>query len=1033
MAWTKEQEQAIHQRGTSIIVSAGAGSGKTAVLSERILDYCLNGNDIRQVLVLTFTKAAASEMKERIRSKLIKNNLDEQATLIDSAYITTFDAYSLALVKKYYYLLGVSKNVSVIDDVLEKNKINDIIDDLFNHLYESKDERFYALLEHYTSKDDSVLKSYLISIFNKLDLELDFKELYENYEANYASSSFYEMIQKEYLEMFNQDYSSFLNITNELKLEALLDPKLEKFCDVLISVLDSLETMHEYEKIVSYLANVKFPAKPSKASLELKELKDKQKDIFDKLKNNYITKYPSIDKVIEEVKSYKEDSLYILDLCRIIKDRLDSFKKELMCFSFMDIAKMAISLVKNNNSVRNELKYFYKEILIDEYQDTSDVQEAFISYIENNNLYMVGDIKQSIYRFRNANPYIFKNKYDSYAKNEGGIKIDLKANFRSRKEVLANINLLFNTLMTDKLGDANYKEEHQMNYGLKLYDSVEQDYDFNIECLNYLYDKDNEDIKQYNKAEIETFIIAKSIKDIINKKTLVFDKETGLFRKCDYNDFCILIDKSKEFGTVKKIFDYLNIPLTIEGSLDLNQSILPALFNNIFKVMLKIKESCFDIEYKHAYTAILRSFLFEYTDEKIFNILKLNKKNETFLLFYNLASLEDISYTDLFFKICFELKMYEKISLIGDTSNSLVVLNEIYTKLDFLNGIGYSFKELSDYFNKMVNMDTKLAYKPIQASQNCVRIMTIHASKGLEFPFCYFPLLSSRFNDSDSKAVVGFSRKYGIYLPFKDEGTSNTVVQLLAKKSILKEDLSEKVRLFYVALTRAREKLIIVSEKDDSSSEIKDFNNFNKMINMCMVYNCFAKEEDLSTLGLSLDYKKSSSKIAFVASQTIEYKDIPSRLEVVNRTKVSKTLEKLPDKSLKKNLETGTLLHSILENVDFKNIDIDSMPVDNYYKNIIKNVLKNDIFNNIKEAKVYKELEFYFDSNDSSYHGIIDMMALYIDHIDIIDYKLSNTSSSEYINQLLIYKEYVKTRYNLPINIYLLSLLKNEVKKINVD
>ena len=197
MAWTKAQEIAIYERGTNIIVSAGAGSGKTAVLSERILDYCLKGNDIRDVLVLTFTNAAALEMKERIRKKLIDNNLSEQAILIDSADITTFDAYSLGLVKKYFYLLGLDKDLSIIDkSLLEINK-SEILDEMFLDLYNTQDERFFSLLKKYTTQKDDDLKEIIITLASKIELIVD-EEFVSNYEKTYYSDSFINSLVKRF-------------------------------------------------------------------------------------------------------------------------------------------------------------------------------------------------------------------------------------------------------------------------------------------------------------------------------------------------------------------------------------------------------------------------------------------------------------------------------------------------------------------------------------------------------------------------------------------------------------------------------------------------------------------------------------------------------------------------------------------------------------------------------------------------------------------------------------------------------------------
>ena len=189
MAWTKEQDEAIHRRGESIIVSAGAGSGKTAVLSERILDYCMKGNDIRRVLVLTFTEAAAFEMKERIRKKLKENQLFEQAELIDSTYITTFDSYSLSIVKKYYYKLGLKKGISIMDGALISVKKNEIIRDLFTEYYLSENKKFLSFLKKYSLQDDKSVFKMVYDMSYTLELIVDLDTFIKNYEKDYFSNS----------------------------------------------------------------------------------------------------------------------------------------------------------------------------------------------------------------------------------------------------------------------------------------------------------------------------------------------------------------------------------------------------------------------------------------------------------------------------------------------------------------------------------------------------------------------------------------------------------------------------------------------------------------------------------------------------------------------------------------------------------------------------------------------------------------------------------------------------------------------------
>ena len=838
MAWTNEQLDAIHKRNTNIIVSAGAGSGKTAVLSERILEYCKNGGDIRRILVLTFTNAAASEMKERIRKKLLDNKLFKQADYIDSAYITTFDAYSLALVKKYYYKLDLSKSLGIMDGALIAIKRKQIIEQLFSELYASENIQFYNFLKKYSKQDDKDVIKIIDSLCSKFELIIDYDDFIKTYDEKYYSEEKLQHIVNEYEIYTAEEVYEFTLKLNELINISGTDTASNKLHDDLLVISEKLNNINSYDDYYELFNTISMPRLSPKAYEGVKEAKKSLDDAYKNLKANVFSKYVFKEDMLNELKLIHNDILFLLNICNEVLARLLKYKKQVMQFDYTDIAKFAIKLVTDYEDVKSELKYFYNEILVDEYQDTSDIQEAFLSKIENNNLYMVGDIKQSIYRFRNANPYIFKSKYDSYAKNINGYKIDLSFNFRSRCEVLNNINTLFNKLMTESCGDANYILDHQMNYGLKAYESLVQAYDYNLDI--YKYNKD--DYLDYNDDEIEAFIAAKEIKKILATKTKVF--KNGEYRLVKYNDFAILIDKAKSFVTFKRVFEYLNIPLSIEADLDLKDSILPKLFSNILMLIYKLRNNEFDTQYKHSLASLARSFIYEYTDENIYKLIALSEHYPILDDLKELSIDNEESLEQLFYKICFKLNIYEKLALIGDVDNSLVVLEYIYKLFNMFQQTQMEMSDAVEYLSTIFETDVKLSYKLSSNSGDSVRIMTIHKSKGLEFPFCIFPLLSSSFNKADIRATTGFSPNYGIYIPYADEGKSNTIIKTLIANQIAKADISERVRLLYVALTRAREKMILImNDEEYPDLTPKRFSSFHQMITYYNVFNEYVKRD----------------------------------------------------------------------------------------------------------------------------------------------------------------------------------------------
>lgn len=1020
MAWTPTQDLAINKRGSNCIVSAGAGSGKTAVLSERILKYCLDGNDICSFLVLTFTNAAASEMKERIRKKLIDNNLFTQASRIDSAFITTFDAYSLALVKKYYFHLGIERDISIIDQALLVTQKQIILDKLFEEMYLNKDEKFFNLLRKYTKQNDDIIKTMILSFLDSLDLIVDEEDFLKNYNNNYLSESFISSLISKYEEYAYNEINSFIKELMKLQALACSDSASIKLYNEVTDIINSYK-INNYEDTYVWINSIVLPRINPKACDDVKNKKTYCSDLLKEIKVKYFSKYSFIEDAKNEILSMKDDILYILELTKKLKDRIDDFKYSLMAFDYVDIAKMAIKLVKTKESVREEIKNSFTEILIDEYQDTSDIQETFISYIANNNCYMVGDIKQSIYRFRNANPYIFKNKYNKYASNCDGIKIDLTHNFRSCSDVVNNINLFFSNLMTLKYGDADYLKEHMMRYGQVDYEACPIKEDHNMEILNY------DPLDDFSDEETEAFICGRKIIELINGNHLVLKGKN--FEKLKYSDIAILIDKSKSFVTFKKIFEYLGIPLSIEADLDLNDSILPKLFSNIFSCIVNKYYNIYDKNYEHCLASIGRSFLFEFDDLKIYKMIKFKEKNELTDLIFSLSKkLEEISLEEIYYNIIDNFNIYEKLSIIGDVNNSIIVLEYIANIFKTMANSGMNALDASEYFASIFKNGISLKYKMNEDSKNCVRIMTIHKSKGLEFPYCFFPMLSSKFNKADIRKNHGISTKYGLYMPYSDETNSNTIIKTLVDEEISEADLSEKIRLFYVALTRAREKIFIISKNiiETDNIDINKVSSFNDLLNVKNIFSEYKKNVDIDKLNISLDYKKTKKNINVLNKSDIEYENLDLNKETYNKTKISKELNDLISPELKRNIELGLKFHECLEVLDFNNPDVYSLEVDDFIKNKIIDILKTEVFMNIKNAKTYHEHEFYFEN----YHGIIDLLCIYDDHIDIIDYKLANTDSAEYVRQLSIYKSYVEANMNLKVNCYLLSILKAEVKKI---
>ena len=1037
--WTKEQEEAIYTSGKNIIVSAGAGSGKTAVLSERVLHKIEEGTHVNELLILTFTRAAADEMKDRIRKKIGKiPEFKDELTLLSSAYITTFDSFALSVVKKYHYLLNISSNIAITDESIVKLEQKKILDNIFEEFYKEKNESFIKLIKKYCIKNDKLLKSNILSLCNKISDYIDRDEFIDNVINNFYEEDNVNKLLTKYKKFINDKKKAIMLELDNMNMYFDYDycMSLQNSC---LGILNAdIDELHLYESI-------KLPSAPRGSEEEAKEAKANLKKLVDDLVS--YGNYGTLEDIKNDILSSKETVITILEIIKRYLSEVEKYKKENNIYTFSDISRLSIKILKENESVRDELKDSFKEIMIDEYQDTNDVQETFIGMISNNNVYMVGDIKQSIYRFRGSNPEIFKEKYSNYSKDIGGYKIDLIKNFRSRSEVLDNINKIFCLIMDYNLGSAEYSLSHQMVYGNTAYDTEKVDgFNYNFRVLEYL-NKQKE--SGFSDIEVEIFTIAKDIKNKLDNNFQVFDKEDGKLRNATYNDFVIILDRSKYFDDFKKIFEYFDIPLIIlkDGKLNSTTDIL--LIKNLVDFIIKIKEDVYDIDFKYDFISIARSFLYEYSDEYIFDIVTNNKIKET-TIYNDLSTLSDKlnSYTSslLFNDILDVTNFYNKLNKVGDYEEVNVRLKTINSLSSSLSSLGLSIMDFRDYLTDIIENDEDIKYATYTKEGNSVKILTIHKSKGLEYPICYFADLDHEFNTSELKDKFIVDKKYGLIVPSNLEEIDNSLLKEMYKYDFNREEVSEKIRLFYVALTRAREQMIIVlpdketrtleKNNDGVIEEIRRL-SFNKLSSFIYgiknyLYSYF-EQIDIEKLGLTKNYlypKKIVQETLNNIKDNINVEEINIVNEVVEEKHFSKETNKIITKEENDLMKFGTKVHEIFELLDFRNIDL-SLVDNKFIRNKVEKFLSNDLLKNISNANIYKEYEFIYNKDNNEYHGIIDLMLEYDNHIDIIDYKLKSITDENYIKQLNGYKEYIEKISNKNVSTYLYSILDEKVLQIN--
>ena len=660
MKWTEEQSQAINEKGANILVAAAAGSGKTAVLVERIIKKVVEeGIDIDRLLVVTFTNSAASEMRERvldaIYEKLDENPNDEkllrQITLLNKSSICTIDSFCLEVVRNNFYELeNISPNFRIADTVEIELLKQEVIEDLFQKKYEEEDNDFFKLIHTYTSyRDDTPLKDLILKIYNYI-----------------GSNPFPEKWLNEKVEMFNienkinDDFSTtpwgkvlLKKIEDELidgisSLESAskileFNPDLEKFFQTIRNDIEMLKNLKDnldnWDKAYEINNNLKFLTWPRNKVDSIE--KDEAKSIRDIVKENL--------KILGNIlvcdsKTANEDifDMYpiLLNLRNIILEFEEEFskrKREKNIVDFHDVEHFALKILireKEGKIVPSDIakKYQekYQEIAIDEYQDSNLVQEYILNSVaKGNNIFMVGDVKQSIYKFRQAMPELFISKYKKYKNkadktSEDDLKIQLFKNFRSRENVLYFTNLIFQDIMSDTLGDIEYNEDEYLNLGadypeekqnlnteIDVIDLSDEDVELNLENVN---EEKVEEEDRIENVELEARFVANKIKQLVDSKFQIWDKKEEAYRDIKYRDIVILLRSTSSTAPVYEQ-ELLNLEIPVFS--DSSQEYLDSIEIQTIMSLIKIIDNPMqDIPL----VCVLRSYIGKFTDNELVKI-----------------------------------------------------------------------------------------------------------------------------------------------------------------------------------------------------------------------------------------------------------------------------------------------------------------------------------------------------------------------------------------------------------------------------
>ena len=892
MNWTKEQQDAIYKKDSNILVAAAAGSGKTAVLVERIIQKILkDGVDIDKLLVVTFTNAAASEMRERVLEAIYKKldeepeneNLQRQIVLLGKSNICTIHSFCLDVIKNNFFEINLSANFRIASEEEIELLKQEVLENVFEKLYEDEDENFAKLVNTYTGyRGDEPLKEIVLKIYRFMQSApfpkewlLEKVRMFEECEEkDFAKSSWGEILIKNLREDIIDGINSLKIVRN--KLEKYYE--LEKYKLTIESDIETFKELYDkteksWDEAFCYASEIKLKSWPIDKKIVM-DAKDEAKSARDTVKNKLM-------KIIKETLIYNSESAYrdiyaMYEILEILKDVIFSFDEEFMkkkrernIIDFNDIEHYALKILvkkdENGNYVGTDVAKKYREkfeeIAIDEYQDSNQVQEYILGTVSRgNNLFMVGDVKQSIYKFRQACPELFLDKYDRYDLNgnDDGLKIQLFKNFRSRDNVLQITNEVFKTIMSKSLGDIDYTEEEYLNLGAS-FEPHENSLDIAELDIIDLKDDDsimawkneddgNEDeeldefINQLEKEQIEAKFVVKRIKEIIDSKVQVKDKKMG-YRDVTYKDIVILLRSTSKLAPIyEKELVNNDIPVFSDSSneyLDTIEiqtiiSLLKILDNPIDDIslvsVLRSEIGTFDdneiVEIRlcnrdgNFYDSLLvaKDELTDELKEKINNFLnKLNKWRE---------ESEYLSLAELIWKIYTDTGFYNYVGLMPNG-----LLRQANLKMLFERAKEYektSFKGLFNFIMfverlKSGNTDMSSA-KVIGENENVVRIMSIHKSKGLEFPIVFLCSTSKQINMQDLNSNLLLHQKLGIgpeYINYEKMIEYSTSAKDAIKIITKEESISEEMRILYVALTRAKEKLIITGTSKDHFKELE--------------------------------------------------------------------------------------------------------------------------------------------------------------------------------------------------------------------
>ena len=941
--WTKEQKAVIESRNRNLLVSAAAGSGKTAVLVERIIRMITEGEnplDIDQLLVMTFTKAAADEMRERVLlavdEKLKEDpengHLQMQAAMIPYARITTIDSFCLGIIREHYNQLDIDPAFRVGDEGELLLLRGSVMEQLLEDYYEAGDEEFSRFVETYaTGKSDRGIEDHIMAVYNfsgsnpwpEKWLEACEKEL-----EDYEEGSDDRLMETEWMRFLMWDVAmqtgefcaqlkEALAVCDEENGPAAYIPMLTSD----LRMLQAIGNAKDYGCLNELLGSASFDRLASIRSKEIDADKksfvtgcrDRIKKAVGKLRDLYC--FESIETVVRDLKGTSGAVRMLLRLAGEFHDRYQEAKQEKNLMDFGDLEHYALEVLleetdegeRTPSAAADELSRQFEEILVDEYQDSNDVQEALIHAISRErfgttNVFMVGDVKQSIYKFRLARPELFLKKYESYPREDGLYQtIELHQNFRSRDSVLSGINEVFYQIMTKGLGGILYTEDAALHPGA-VFEPTEETVGGKLELHmvntggGLLKQLEADPADDYTSREMEAKLIAARMKELINPETglKIWDKKEKRYRTACYGDMVILLRSLSGFAE-----DFVNILMNegIPAYAERRTGYFTAIEVETVLCFLSIIDNPMqDIPL----AAVLKSPIVGATDEELARLMAVFKRTAKkgqdrgiygawmyYLencpederegeLYRKLAAFSDelaeyrriagyLSIHELLYIIYENTRYYDYIAAMPAGEARQANLDMLVEKASAYEKTSYSgLFHFIRYIENLKKYDTDFGEAALAGDENTVRILSIHKSKGLEFPVVFLAGMGKKFNKQDLYGKILIDPDLGIatdYLDLELRVKTPTLKKNVLRRRLELEALGEELRVLYVAMTRAKEKLIMTGTDRYLDKKLERFSDIKRTAGQIPFTILSTADSFLDWLLMSLSGKLSESAL----------------------------------------------------------------------------------------------------------------------------------------------------------------------------